>query len=226
MSKEPVNREEVRRANNLPGIKIEEFLSVWSHSYHVTFEVNLQSIRNLRILRPASTLLEGTEHFRWTRERRIRDVMIRMQGERILLRNQIPLDPASIDLGTTATLQDYVACLNSYVFFWPGTCSGPIQGGLRLFERNGGQRSMVIRTETRSLIDANPTAPIYVTTCNSGATWIEGGNRVCRSPEIFRRLDRSAEVVANIHEICFRASVHLPENAEYGTAPSGPWSAL
>jgi hypothetical protein len=226
MSGGPVHRNEVRRAHNFPGIQFDDFVSVWSHSYHVTFEANLESMRNLRILWPARTLLEDTEHSRFIHERRTRDLMVPMQGERILLRNQIPLDPGSIDLGTTATLQDYVACLNSYVFFWPGSCSGPIQDGRRMFQRTGGQRSIVIRMETRSLIDVNPGVPIYVTTCNSGATWTEGGNKVRRSPDIFRRLDQSAEMIATIHEICFRTSVHLPEDAECGTALSGPWSAL
>lgn len=99
----------------------------------------------------------------------------RIEGQRILIRNQLPLDPYSLDLGATVTLEEYVACLNSFVYFWPGTALGPRENGVRMFERTNGAVSVVIRVSTRSLIDVNRDSLTYVATCNTGAAWTEQG---------------------------------------------------
>lgn len=148
----------------------------------------------------------------------------RIEGQRILIRNQLPLDPYSIDLGATVTLAEYVAYLNSFVYFWPGTALGPRENGVRMFERTNGAVSVVIRVSTRSLIDVNRDSLTYVATCNTGAAWTEQGKRSRRGPEVFQSIERFSEQPASIHEICFAGEVRLPEDVEYGTNPEGRWS--
>jgi hypothetical protein len=99
----------------------ELIIARWTHCYHVTAALNLRSIRRSRILLPAETLFRRLDRRDLLSRRRTRDVRLRLQGQEILVRNQAPLDPESIDLGSTETFEDYVACLNAHVFFWPGT---------------------------------------------------------------------------------------------------------
>src|ERR1035438_4994956 len=207
-------------------MKLERLCAVWSHSYHVTSGANLASIRKSRVLWPAGTLLERANRPHFVRRRRTEDLLLRVEALQVLIRNQIPLDPSSLDLGSTCTLEEYVVCLNSYVFFWPGTAIGPSNDGVRMFERTDGTRAIVIRVPTRSLIEANLAAPKYVATCNTGVTWTERGIKARRGPEVFQCLDEFSEQPAHIHEICFKGEIRLPDSAELGSSPTGPWSAL
>jgi hypothetical protein len=200
-----------------------QFFNIWTHSYHVTSAANLVSIRQSRVLLPTQTLLKQAKRHYFLRRRRTRDVLLRIEGQQILIRNQVPLDPYSLDLGATGTLPEYVACLNSFVYFWPGTALGPREDGVRMFERTNGTLSIVIRMPTRSLIDTNPASPTYVATCNTGVAWTEQGTRSRRGPDVFQPVETFSEQPSSIHEICFGGDVRLPEDAEYGTNPAGPW---
>jgi hypothetical protein len=204
-------------------MNLEELFIIWTHSYHVTAAANLVSIRQSRVLWPTHTLLKRAKRHYFLRRRRSRDILLRIEGQQILIRNQAPLDPGSLDLGATGTLEKYVAWLNSYVYFWPGTALGPREDGMRMFERTTGTRSIVIRVPTRSLIAANRASPACVATCNTGVAWTEQGIRSRRGPEVFQPIAKFSEQPASIHEICFGGDVRLPESAEYGTNPTGPW---
>jgi hypothetical protein len=93
------NRDEVRLEHNFREIQLADLVSVWSHAYHVTCEENLTSIRSSRILRPTVTLLQRTGEVRLIRERRMKELRVLLEGQPIVIRNQLPLDPASMDLG-------------------------------------------------------------------------------------------------------------------------------
>lgn len=207
-------------------MKLEQILTLWTYCYHVTSESNLESIQQSRVLSPAETLLKGAKMHHFLRLRRTGDLLLRIEANDVLVRNQCPLDPDSLDLGTTGTLEEYVECLNSHVYFWPGTASGPIEDGVRMFERTDRTSSVVMRVLTASLLDANSTLPIYVSTCNTGVAWKERGNRSRRGPEVFQTVEAFSAQPDNVHEICFANNVCLPQNTEYGTSPNGPWRAL
>lgn len=200
-----------------------QLFNVWTHSYHVTSDANLVSIRQSRVLWPTQTLLKRAKHPYFLRRRRTRDVLLQIEGQQVLIRNQVPLDPNSLYLRATVTLAEYVACLNSFVYFWPGTTLGPREDGVRMFERTNGTVSIVIRVPTRSLIDTNRDSPTYVATCNTGVAWIDQGPRSQRGPEVFQTVGSFSEPPASIHEICFGGEVRLPTDAEYGENPEGPW---
>lgn len=207
-------------------MNLEQISAIWTHSYHVTSVANLVPIRQSRTLLPTQTLLDRAKRHYFLRRRRTRDVLIRVDGHQILIRNQIPLDPKSLDLGATGTLKDYVACLNSYVYFWPGTALGPNEDGVRMFERTNGKHSIMIRVLTRSLIDRNRASPMFVATCNTGVAWTVQGIKSRRGPEVFKAIDVFLEQPTSIHEICFGGNVRLPDGAEYGITPTGPWQAF
>jgi len=207
-------------------MKVQDLCAVWSYVYHVTSGCNLASIRKSRVLWPAETLFERANHSHLVRLRRTADLLLRIETVQVLIRNQLPLNPGSLDLGSASTLEDYVASLNSYVFFWPGTAIRPSDDGVRMFERTHGTRAIVIRALTRSLIDSNLPAPKYVATCNTGVTWTPQGVKARRGSDVFQRLDEFSEPAAHIHEICFKSEIRLPDNAELGSSPTGPWSAL
>jgi hypothetical protein len=40
---------------------------------------------------------------------------------------------------------------------------------------------------------------------------------------VFQPVETFSEQPSSIHEICFGGDVRLPEDAEYGTNPAGPW---
>ena len=144
----------------------------------------------------------------------------------MVVRNQRPLDPASLDLEPGATVDEYIACLNSRVYFWPGTMSGPLEDGLRMFHHAGRAPSTLIRVPSRSLIRANPEAAIHVSTCNTGAAWMEGGQKSRRGPQVFQPAGCFPGAAADIAEISFTGPVCLPRSTRYAPRPGGPWRPL
>jgi len=202
------------------------FCAAWPHSYHVTSEANLPSIRRSRMLWPARNLLERANRPQLVHRRRTDDLLLRIETLEVLIRNQIPLDPDLLDLGPACTLAEYIACLNSYVFFWPGTAIGPSDDGVRMFERTNGTRAIVIRVPTRSLLKANAASPKYVATCNTGVTWTERGIKARRGPGVFQCLDEFSEQAIHVCEICFKCEIRLPDSTELGASPTGPWNEL
>ena len=207
-------------------MELDDIVMHWTYCYHVTFETNLASICQSHILCPAQSLLKQANRHDFLRRRRARNLLLRVEGRDILIRNQYPLAPESLDLGATGTLEEYVECLNSYVYFWPGTASGPVDDGIRMFYRTNGTPSVVIRIPTCALINANQASSVYVSTCNTGAAWTAQGLRSRRSPEVFQPFDEFSERPANIQEICFAGRVCLPEQTGYSISLSGPWRTL
>jgi hypothetical protein len=204
----------------------ELIIARWTHCYHVTAALNLRSIRRSRILLPAETLFRSLDRRDLLSRRRTRDVRLRLQGQEILVRNQAPLDPESIDLGSTETFEDYVACLNAHVFFWPGTASGPTPDGTRMFLRTEGVTSAMIRVPSRSLLEVNEGSLVHVSTCNTGASWVVAGKKSRRGVDVFQRTECFSESPARIAEISFRGSVSLPDDSECSTGFRGPWRPL
>ena len=144
----------------------------------------------------------------------------------MVVRNQCALDPSSLDLDSGATVDEYVACLNARVYFWPGTVSGPVDDGLRMLDHVGSARSQMIQVPSRSLICANAEVEVSVSTCNSGAAWVEGGQKSRRGPQVFQPAEGFAGRVSDIAEISFAGPVCLPKETRYARSPAGPWRRL
>ena len=126
-------------------VNLEPIIAHWTHCYHVTAVMNLQSIRRFGILLPAAALFGLADRGDLLRRRRTDDVRLELEGQKVLVRNQIALDPDSINIGFTETIEDHLACLNAHVFFWPGTASGPTHDGMRMFRQRAGVKSALGR---------------------------------------------------------------------------------
>lgn len=207
-------------------VKLETIIAHWTYCYHVTAVVNLQSLRRSPILLPAATLFRRMDRSDLLNVRRTHDVGLRLQGQEILVRNQAPLDPDSIDVGSTETLEDYVTCLNAHVFFWPGTASGPTLDGVRMLQRTAGVTSAIIRVPSRSLLEANDRSLIDVSTCNTGASWVVEGKKSRRGLGVFQRAECFADLPSRIAEISFRGPVSLPADSEWSIDFGRQWHSL
>lgn len=204
---------------------LERIIAVWSHCYHVTFEKNLASIRQWHALLPAQVLFEAAAAGELCGGRRSCDIVLRIRGEQVVVRNQRALDPASLDLGPDGTLGEYVACLNSRTYFWPGTLAGPRDDGLTMLGRPG-PASVMLRIPSRSLIGANPASRLYVSKCNTGAARMEDGLKSRRGPDVFELCERFCGRGSDIVEISFPGAVDLPSDTTYAGGPGGPWRPL
>jgi hypothetical protein len=154
------------------------------------------------------------------------DVRLHFQNQEILVRNQAPLDPDHIEFGSAETFEEYVACLNTHVFFWPGTASGPTLDGVRMFQRTVGVKSAMIRVPTYSLFEANEGSIVHVSTCNTGASWVHEGKKSQRGIGVFQRAESFADPPERIEEIMFRGSVNLPDDSECSTGIGQRWCSL
>jgi hypothetical protein len=206
-------------------MRLKDVVLAWTHCYHITYAANLPLIRRRGELLPALHLLSraGIQHL--AVERRADDLRLNIEGVDVMLRNQRPLDPGALEL-RTGRFDDYVACLNSRTFFWPGTASGPVADGRRMFERRDGPRSIVIRVPTRALFEANAFVPFDFSACNSGAAWVENGRKTYRAPELFKPHERFAQGAREIWEISSRASVVLPADSACSDRFDGCWRGL
>ena len=216
----------IRTEGDYTPVNLEPIIIYWTHCYHVTAVVNLRGIRHLRVLFPASTLFRKMERSELLSCRRTHDVQLRFQNQEILVRNQAPLDPDHIDLGSAEKFEEYVACLNTHVFFWPGTASGPTPDGVRMFRRTAGVKSAMIRVPSRSLMEANEGSMVHLSTCNTGASWIGEGKKSQRGIGIFQRAESFSEPPDRIQEILFRGSVNLPDDSECSTRVGQRWRSL
>ena len=207
-------------------VSLESIIARWTYCYHITAVVNLRVIRRLRILHPATMLFQQARRDDLLSCRRTQDVHIAYQDQTILVRNQAPLDPDRIDLRSAESFGDYVARLNRHVFFWPGTASCPTPDGVRMF-RNAGVRSILIRVPTRSLMQANDRAQVYLSTCNSGTSWIvEGGKKSQRGSDVFHQAECFTGLPERVEEIAFSCSVTFPDDSECSAGLGQPWRSL
>jgi hypothetical protein len=203
----------------------EKLFEVWPYCYHVTSGTNLNSIYRARTLLPAATIIREAGQHSIGKERRTEDIILRLKGYDVLVRNQNPLNPEALDLAPGELLEDYVSCLNSRVFFWPGTTSGPVDDGVRMCNQ-AAAGSIILRVPCRSLVSANPSADVYISRCNTGAAWLDKGQKSRRGRAVFERINTFSGNPASIQEISFVDDIQLPSDTMKAASVAGPWDAL
>jgi hypothetical protein len=149
-----------------------------------------------------------------------------VDGREIVLRDQKPLHKGNTGLPNGYKFDDFIESLNRRVFFWPGDKSGPIDYGLRHFERYKDERPVVLRIDFASLIDANPSIEPRFCRYNSGAPRCSYGKKSPRGPRTFLAAAHFEGAPAGVVELTFEGEISLPPNTKFGKHPAGPWSSL
>lgn len=206
-------------------MRVKDMCSYWAHCYHVTFLVNLASIRASKTLLPANILFAEAGRLELSTRRRERNVLLRIAGMDVMVRNQQALNPDALDLGPGESLLEYVHFLNSRTYFSPGQGTIPADATLSLFERSL-LPSVALQVPTRSLFCVNDLRITTISKCNSGASWLDGGNRSHRSISSFVAPDIFTGGVADIVEVSLEGPARLPGDTRYSLRPTGPWLRL
>ena len=127
------------------------FIQTWPWLYHVTALKNLIGIQRSRRLFTTDRILRRAGRSNLLIRRREEDVEVKLAFLAVVIRNQLPLDPRSLQLDEGWSIARYVHALNSRVFFWPGTKNGPNEDGERMVNRDWVKGVAMIRVRSASL---------------------------------------------------------------------------
>jgi hypothetical protein len=164
---------------------IDKYVQIRPYAYHVSQRANLARLARTRRLESSANLIRRADESELLRRRRDEPTRIQVDGDTVILQDQLPLVFASAQLAEGWSEGDFVEFINEHVFFWPGTAHGPIKYGDRLLEHYEEQGPAVLRVRTRALLSANPGMTPLFCPFNSGATRMQGGRRVSRGPDLF-----------------------------------------
>jgi hypothetical protein len=216
----------VRRHKDI-SIVLQRLLDLRPYAFHTCGAINFEAIRRSRTLRSAADMLLGTEHEHLLRELRKTPKLVSLQSGMVEIRDNLPLRRGSVALDADLTFEDFLHELNSRVFLWPGTASGPIATGVAHFEHYlevGEVR--IIRVRLDSLLAANAGKELQVTYCNSGSARHQQGRPVARGRSTFQSLHSTEGRPAKVKELTFLGTASLPPDAEWSQSQAGPWQPL
>ena len=195
-------------------IDLQRFIELRPYLYHVTARENGSLLAREMILEPAAELMRRAGRPDLIRWRRPDPVLLRIDDDEVILKDQRPLIEANLSLDGSWELEDFVEYLNQHVFFWPGRSDGPISHGVRLLGRYDATAPLVLRVPTRDVIDANIGFEPLFCPYNSGAPRQQGGRRARRGPHLFAPAERFHRRESEVVELAYRNRVALPDSAE------------
>src|SRR5690349_953171 len=114
---------------------IDDLIRVRPFLFHLTDRRNLDRIRRLQRLQSASEIMRRANREDLLRSKRSIHVTVQMASEIVFLRDQRPLYAGNMKLSNRWTFAKFIETLNNRIFFWPGTSDGPIDYGVRHFNR-------------------------------------------------------------------------------------------
>jgi hypothetical protein len=133
----------------------------------------------------------------------------------VWLQTQRPLHEGNIKFAGGFGLEDVVGMLNSKVFFWPGTNSGPISYGIRHKQRNTWPSCAVtLRIPTADLLVSTKTGPAKFCPYNSGSPRCSDGKKSPRGPDTFSNALIFSRSAGKVIEVAFDDYVDLPPSTE------------
>lgn len=207
-------------------LNIEEFSVRRPFLYHLTAATNIPLIRRAGQLKSAAQLFEDAGQPELARIRRRAHTTLAIDGQSVVIRDQAPLHPGNVALGSDWSFEDLVEALNSRVFFWPGNADSPISYGLRHFARYQNEPTAIIRVRLLDIVAANPDRNALVCRYNSGSPRCNAGRASPRSSATFIPISaapwRSGEVV----EVTFAPDVRLPPTAQVATSLADGWTSF
>ncbi|MGV3723356.1 MAG: DUF7002 family protein, partial [Actinomycetota bacterium] len=156
--------------------------------------------------------------------RRLQCETVEAAGARYVVRDQRPLQPGNMRLDEGMAFGQFVELLNGLIFFWPGSERGPIEMGLRHFERYSAEQPVILRVEFGALLDANPGVTPKVAKVNSGAPRCNpktGKGRRGLDTFVVPELFHGAP--GEVKEVVFERSLRLPIAMELGAIDGRVW---
>jgi hypothetical protein len=207
-------------------LDLSTFVGLRPFLYHLTSKTNFERIRRTGQLQSSAQLLQSANQQHWVRLRRGMHLRVTAEGESILLRDQQPLYSKNILFESGFSFEDLLELLNRSVFFWPGSSIGPIDYGVRHFERYRSENPIILRARLESVLAENPMAQPLFCKFNSGSPRYTGGRASPRGPSTFVPADGFAFTAGSVVEVVFRNSVRLPSDLEAGDSLSGPWERV
>lgn len=205
---------------------LSDFIALRPFAFHLTARANHPVLVRARRLDTAAAILAQASRLDLLTQRRPDAVTLSVDGRDVLLRDQSPLHRGNIHFDDGWTLETLVEDLNHRVFFWPGTAAGPIDYGLRHFERYEGERPMVLRITTADLVASNSALEPQFCAFNSGAPRTTNGAKSPRGPRTFLPAERFERRASQVIELTFRGSVSLPDSTEWADSYTSPWQPL
>ena len=193
--------------------------------YHLTAGANIARIDRMRRLDCAARIMNAGGSSSLVRRRRQESLVVQVGPEDVHVRDQKPLHRKNMCL-LDCSFEEWVAHLNSFVFFWPGWAGGPIDSGLRHFGRYASERPALIRVRTADLFGANPDRSPRFSCYNTGAPRWSGGRASPRGQGTFAFGEQFARGASKVVEVVYGGSALLPTTAELGDRPQGPWRPL
>ena len=203
-------------------IELSEFTRLRPFVYHITSRENADTLRRARRIRTTESILRSSNRLDLLRTRRSGHVALETPDGTVVLKDQRPLIEANTALAGGWDFGSYVAFLNGFTFFWPGTETGPIGPGRRLLDRYEAEGPLVLRIDTSALLNENRDVVPEFCAVNSGAPRYNAGQPARRGPDLFATADEFPRRAAKVVELAFRADVALPVSTAYRTV-SG-WS--
>ena len=197
--------------------------------FHLTFSTNLNRIRRFQRLDCAASLMRAGGGVHLLRERRSEMTPLAVEGEAVILTDQLPITEANIEFQSGWQLPDLIEALNNRVFFWRGSRSG-------LLARDRGHHAkydaaehelIFLRLPFQETSELNAGRGPELSKYNTGAARRNKGKRVPRGPTTFSTPECADFEIGEVREVAFRDFVELPTSTEYCRGRwDGPWTAL
>jgi hypothetical protein len=194
--------------------------------YHLTAASNLRLLGVLRALFPASQILREAGEVPLVRLVRRGPHKVRWRGGAVELRDQDPFHAGNVAFDPGWGEGDVVELLNARVYFWPGSLAGPIDYGVRHFQRYASQDPAVLRIPFTDLLASNPTITPELCAYNSGAPRCSGGKKSPRGAFTFVAPSSFGRPAGAVVEVTFPGSVTLPGSTLVARGLHGPWEPL
>lgn len=208
------------------GFRLEEFVTWSPYIYHVTRSANLARLRRTRALMSAGELLRLAGRLDLLCERRAADVVLAIEGETVILRDQARLVLRSLELAEDVSVEDCVEYLNQWVFLWPGELDGPRGRAKALLEADRASDAALLRFRTRDLLVTNPDVVLHFCDRNSGAARHHSGKKAQRNLHMHRRAGLFRGSPSGVVEVAVEKAVLVPESAELSDPRSQRWQPI
>ena len=211
-------------------MQIDDFCKLRPFVFHTTALTNLDRIRQMRELQCARRLIElatGGADSRVSEHRKFA-LSLQLGSRSVVIRDQRPLAAGAIAFEVGWDLPRLVAHLNGFVFFWPGSHSGPIKSGRDHYERyrGEGENLAVLRISTGALFELNRERPPQFSRCNSGSARCNNGQKAPRGATTFRTNEAFATTPGDVKEVVIEDWAALPPATEIAMDIAGPWGPL